>query len=260
MAKTEPGHAGIRLLKRVTSPLTWWRALLRQRCLNLGAGAWFEPGWETVDYCAPEAYVDHRIRFRAKKKLPLPKACARLIFSSHVLEHFPDDLCLAILQECYRILSPSGVLRISVPDLAKALQAYRRGNESFFNPENGVPCTGESLEAKLLSFFASFRKPNYCGIAGYAGGPIISKLEVQQKFRSLCSYDFVRWCVSLIPDDCEHRSHVNGYDFPKMKGLLEQAGFKYIVHSGYKRSCIPELQQDAFDNRPRVSLFVEAVK
>ena len=49
---------------------------------------------------------------------------ADCIFSSHFLEHLFRKDADHLLRECYRVLKPGGILRISVPDLEYAVSLY----------------------------------------------------------------------------------------------------------------------------------------
>ena len=57
----------------------------------------------------------------------------RYIYTSHFLEHleYPKDAVL-LVEECYRILSPRGVLRIVVPGIEKIIRAYVEDDRGFF--------------------------------------------------------------------------------------------------------------------------------
>ena len=83
----------------------------------------------------------------------------------------------------------------------------------------------------------------------------------------MTKYKFVQWCVDLVAretvytgDRIPPQGHMNGYDFNKLESMLKTAGFKSVVSSSYRQSSVPDLTHPAFDNRPVVSLFVEACK
>lgn len=144
-------------------------------------------------------------------------------------------------------------MRISVPDMDKAFEAYKVNDSHFFD-EGGVRCVGGSIEEKLVNFFVSYEKD------GYRGGPIVSPEAVKEKLKLLDKYKFVDWCVSLIPKDITRKEYMNGYDFAKLKSFLEKTGFSKVVKSEYRSFSVAILKRKAFDNRPMVSLFVEAFK
>jgi SAM-dependent methyltransferase len=225
-----------------------------KRRLNLGGGVWYHPRWENVDLNIDQFYVDYKMDLGLKKPIELPNDCTVLIFSSHLLEHIKDDAALFVLKEAYRLLQIGGYIRISVPDLEKAFQAYRENNIRFFK-KGGVICVGKSIERKFVNFFASYRSYD-C----YSGGPIVPDDLVRQKVNKLDKYDFIKWCADQIPKNAVYKAHINGYDYEKLHELLKKAGFKNIKRSEFRGSYVLELRHKNFDNRPLVSLFVEAQK
>lgn len=225
-----------------------------ERRLNFGGGIWYHPLWENIDFYIDRFYIDHNLDLRLKRPIELPDNCAALIFSSHLLEHFNDDTAQFVLEEAYRLLRTGGYIRISVPDLEKAFQAYYDNNIQFFK-KGGVICVGKSIERKFVNFFASYRTYD-C----YSGGPIVSDDLVKQKINDLDRYEFVKWCADQIPKNAEYKAHINGFDYKKLHKLLKKVGFKSIKRSEFRGSQVPELRHKNFDNRPLVSLFVEAQK
>jgi len=61
--------------------------------------------------------------------IPLPKACADYIYSSHFLEHLSKRHGARLLSEAFRVLRPGGIIRIAVPDLARMIDAYQAGQK-----------------------------------------------------------------------------------------------------------------------------------
>ena len=223
-----------------------------QRCINIGGGNWYYPRWENIDYRANNRYVDYCLDLKAQQKLPVKNDCTVLIFSSHCFEHLSDEDALFTLNECYRIMKPGGSIRISVPDMDKAFTAYQNGDHRFFD-EGGALCRGDDIETKLVNFFASYATQDY------SGGPCVSAIEVQDKLKG-DKYDFCRWCSSKIPEDAPYKAHINAYDFTKLKDFLSRCGFKDVQKSDYRQSSVPSMRGVAFDNRPVISLYVEARK
>jgi len=223
------------------------------RFLNLGGGKWYYPKWENVDFYQSGVFVDYKIDFREKKSLPFSDNCVNAIFTSHVLEHLDDESLIFLLKECYRILKPKGILRISVPDMDKAMEAYKNNNYSFFE-KGGVACKGDSIERKLVNYFASYK------IGNFSGGPIVPKNLVKDKIKSLDKYAFAKWCISLIPKNVSYKGHVNAYDFQRIKKFLNETRFIKVLKSSYRESKLETMRAIEFDNRPIVSLYVEAFK
>lgn len=222
------------------------------RKLNLGAGRWHEPGWEVVDLYADPWFIDYRIDLRGEYTLPIASGCTELVFSSHTIEHMSDSSVRRLLAESYRVLRPGGVIRVATPNGERAVEAYQAGDHSFFD-RGGVTCVGPSLERKLVNYFASYRDDNH------SGGPIVDDQKVRDHIH-LSVPAFAEWCASLIPATAPYVAHVNGFDATKLVSMFVDAGFSDAHESDYRASSVEELRGAAFDNRPRVSLFVEASK
>jgi predicted SAM-dependent methyltransferase len=88
--------------------------------LNLGCGTVkFEKPWINIDL---ERTAD--VRWDLTRPMPLKDSSCELIYSEHVLEHFPPDQGTALLSECHRLLTPDGVLRIAMPSLDYVTRKY----------------------------------------------------------------------------------------------------------------------------------------
>jgi len=85
-------------------------------------------------------FVHHNLYYG----IPLPDQSADFVYCSHFLEHLPPEVGRKLLEECRRVLKPSGVLRVIVPDLALAWELYKRGDKAlmlhdyFFCGEDNV--------------------------------------------------------------------------------------------------------------------------
>lgn len=88
--------------------------------LHLGCGSRHIPGFIHID-AAPWPHVDI---VGPVERLPLAGGTASVIYASHILEHFDRRQYLEVLAECYRVLRPGGLLRISVPDFAACVAEY----------------------------------------------------------------------------------------------------------------------------------------
>ena len=98
------GALGARLARH-----RWLRPWLRRLGL-------FELDW-------PEDLVIHDLR----QRFPWESGSARVVYSSHTLEHLTREDGRRFLAECARVLAPGGVCRIVVPDLAAILRQVDKG-------------------------------------------------------------------------------------------------------------------------------------
>jgi len=225
----------------------------KNRYINIGGGIWYYPKWENIDYYTNKFYVNYKIDLRIKQGIPLESNSTQIIFSSHFFEHISNDDGKFILKECFRLLKKNGLIRISVPDMDKAFKAYYSNDLVFFK-NGGVECQGENIEQNLVNYFASYDKDDY------SGGPIVPAEKIKSKLSELDKYNFCKWCVSMIPIDAPYKAHINAFDYSKLNKMLKNAGFNNITKSEYKKSTLNILRGNFFDNRPVVSLFVEATK
>lgn len=108
--------------------------------LHLGCGSRHIPGFVHVDaQAAPHVDIVCRV-----EHLPFADASASLIYACHVLEHFGRHEYKAVLKEWMRVLEPSGILRLAVPDFAAcAALYYERGLEDGLSGLIGLISGGQ---------------------------------------------------------------------------------------------------------------------
>lgn len=93
------------------------------RKLNFGCGSRFVAGWDNIDFYSDGPEVR---RVNLLNGFPYESNCFDFVYSSHVLEHFTADQGKALVEECYRVLKPGGMVRVVVPDLELSVNEYRR--------------------------------------------------------------------------------------------------------------------------------------
>jgi predicted SAM-dependent methyltransferase len=128
--------------------LRQWLANAECRILNLGGGSNCIEGCLTVDIDPrADAYVD------ITKKLPFDDSSIDLIFCEEVIEHVDLQLGRNLLRECWRVLKPAGILRITTPNLdwfassvLNSTAACKKINEIFYNPGHCYLYTQQALQ------------------------------------------------------------------------------------------------------------------
>ncbi len=117
---------------RISAPFHDWQARRRTRqflvnlsqkdlMVNLGCGYRPLSGWLNVDVArGPHVNVVWDLR----EGLPFADNSCSAVFSEHVIEHLSKEASERLLKECYRVLQPNGVLRISTPDAGRYLRSY----------------------------------------------------------------------------------------------------------------------------------------
>lgn len=92
--------------------------------LHLGCGSVYKPGWINIDLDSPKADVLQDLT----SPLPYEDDSVELIYSEHFIEHITRAQARDFLKECRRVLSDSGTLRLSTPDLAFLVKCYKKKN------------------------------------------------------------------------------------------------------------------------------------
>lgn len=116
--------------------------------LNWGCGGQPAPGWINSDRkSAPGIDISCDIR----DGLPLEDASIDYAVSIHALPEVPYADLVPTLRELRRVLKPKGVLRLSLPNLENAVDAYRRGDRGYFLiPDEEMDTIGGKLIAQLV--------------------------------------------------------------------------------------------------------------
>jgi len=97
--------------------------------VNIGCGPKYVAGMINIDgniLCKKDIWLDVTLG------LPFPDASLKGIYVSHLLEHFSVQQLRNLLAEFFRVLQPGGGIRIVVPSLEYAIQAYLSGDGSVF--------------------------------------------------------------------------------------------------------------------------------
>src|SRR5271157_3276253 len=137
---TLPNHWARRYLNRVRPP----NGRLH---LHLGCGPRYLEGFVNVD-ANPFNKID--LWLDVRNGLPFPEDYADSIYSTHMFEHFyPDELNL-LLRECLRVLKRGGGMRLIVPNLESAIQAYSQRQSAWF--DDSFPRHFDSLGGRFSNF------------------------------------------------------------------------------------------------------------
>jgi predicted SAM-dependent methyltransferase len=113
--------------------------------LHLGCGPHIKPGWDNLDLYPGPGGIKHDLR----KRLPYPDASVDFIFSEHFIEHVSFLEGRSFFNDCFRVLKPKGVLRLSTPSLKLLVSDYLSGNlsrwESVWKPKTGAQMLNEGM-------------------------------------------------------------------------------------------------------------------
>lgn len=112
--------------------------------LQLGAGNHPLPGWANLDLSGDN------IAWDLTRPLPIEPEKIRFVYSEHFIEHVSRDHARQILANCYTVMAPGGIIRISTPDLSKLIDDYRAGRvvqmpHGDWYPETPAQMVNEAL-------------------------------------------------------------------------------------------------------------------
>lgn len=121
--------------------------------LNIGSFTdQFYFGWANIDaidlsqFAESQGYLFQQMD--VTKGLNSADNTCDIIFSSHLLEHLSREEGKSFLKECYRILKPGGIIRVSTPDAQKLTTEYLNDNIWKYKYINtGVENADDSAEA-----------------------------------------------------------------------------------------------------------------
>lgn len=88
--------------------------------LHLGSGGQPKQGWVNIDLAGDP--ID--LAWNLANGIPFADASVDAIFHEHLLEHIPLQAGVGVMDECFRVLRPGGILRVGVPDAGELLRSY----------------------------------------------------------------------------------------------------------------------------------------
>lgn len=190
--------------------------------LNIGGGRGNVDGWISIDV------DDGDIQWDIRWGIPFDDASVHRIYAAHLLEHlsYPRE-ALKFLREARRVLTPTGILRVVVPDIEAYLHAYANNDSAFFQDR-----------MRFWTWTAEY-STNLEHILHYAGA---SRSET------------------------DYYGHHYGYDLVTLRALLKNAGFDQAIRNDYMQSIDSMLNIDDLSHAgaarhagQHYSLFVDAL-
>lgn len=255
------------------------RESINQRSFyNVGAGRFSHPYWTNMDKVSEhykERLSPHNVDIDLfdQKPLPIENDTAEVFYCSHVLEHIDTESGQHLLNEMYKKLKSGGVVRLTMPDIDLAYQAYVKNDKSFFiwlrkwsalypDPrlnftKNPFNCDIGQIFLSHVAHHAAEIHPNR--VDDYVTSEGLQELFLNNDFES--ALDILIAKCSLDMQKKHAGQHINWYNYDKAKRMLITAGFTNIYKSGYQQSLVPIMRNSLFDTTtPSSSLYIEAMK
>jgi len=99
------------------------------------------------------------VRADIRDGLPLDDASIDYAIAMHVLQDLAWGDIPPALRELHRVLKAGGVLRLGLPDLERAIDAYNRGDARYFYvPDEDARSLGAKLVTQII-WYGSVRTP-----------------------------------------------------------------------------------------------------
>jgi len=173
------------------------------RRLHIGCGKNILKGWFNTDL-QPELGA---FSLSACSIYPYPDGCFDYIFSEHLFEHLSYKDGKRMLQQCYRVLKPGGILRITLPTQEFLLRLY-----------------SEAKEKKTKEYALWYLKRNLPDI-----------------YEDFVNADGLIPLSLVINDFMRRWGHQCLYDIPTLKKMIEHAGFQDLQTRPIGESPYPDL-------------------
>jgi len=244
---------------------------------NLGAGSFRHPYWTNIDKLSDwyksvqkdNPVIDYD--FFTKEPLPIESGVAELFYTSHAVEHVPDDVVAFLFGEVYRTMKPGGIFRITCPNIDLDYRSYMNKDLDFFyfrtSPQrNNNKTFDQSIREMTMEQALVWHVASNASLHHTDGADIrLSDAEVKSIMENNSKEDALNKIASM--GDVEKQklypgNHINWWNPKKLESYLKQAGFSSVTQEAYGQSQSPVMRDlTLFDyTHPKLSLYVEAVK
>ncbi len=207
--------------------------------VNVGCGLRFDPAWLNLDL---HSRVPEVKECNFLQGLPLDDECAEVVYCAAVLEHVLPAEVPRFLQDCFRVLQPGGIFRVSVPDFEAQARLYLSLLDASAIGDGEA---ADRLEWILLEMFDQGSRD--CS-GGYMAEFLASKGE---RHRDFIRDRIGKEGVALIPKLSKRRFRA-GVDLAAKRSHLVRGGvigqwlFKFLLRSKDVRGDLAALEVGRF--------------
>jgi predicted SAM-dependent methyltransferase len=243
-------------------------SLSGKRFYNLGAGNFHHQYWNNIDYSTDwysdsQQYPFINYNLTDLKELPLPSESAELFYTSHTIEHVPDEAVLNVFGDCYRVLKKAGGIRIMCPDAKLMYDTLRRNDLYFWDFRFEHEDFKEKAEnATVYDFFVREVATERCVYSSLPNNQLKSD-EIKELFLKYSYEEF----LDILTKPCKFDSikpgyHINWWDENKIISFLKRSGFTSVYKSRYQQSIFPPLRNAKYFDKTfnNISLYIDAIK
>lgn len=117
------------------------------RYLNIGCGRRYHRDWVNLDLESIDAEI---IPHDVTRGVPFEQSQFDAVYHSHILEHLKPEQGKELINECFRVLKPGGILRIVVPDLERIARLYLATHERAWARDEDAEFNYNWMKLELL--------------------------------------------------------------------------------------------------------------
>jgi len=252
------------------------------RYLNLGCGRRYHQQWSNVDFHATGPGV---IAHDLTRRLPFSDNSYDVVYHSHVLEHFSKRGAPEFLKECYRVLSPGGIMRVVVPDLEQIARVYlsiveaaKRGDAAAAQKYDWIvielfdQMVRSAPGGEMLRYWKQNPMPAEDFVIERVGSEVLNVLSVLRNAGQSPGAQPDEACTAITDPLEVGKFRLSGevhqwmYDEFSLARLLQNTGFCDIRRRAANESAIEDFNRFLLDIEPDgsvrkpESLFLEARK
>ncbi len=242
--------------------------------LNVACGYKMHPEWTNVDFSLLSKFARHRkmagllrkicilsekryqkvlkvdpgiILWDLRKGIPFSNCTFDVVYHSHFLEHLDKNAACSFLKECYRVLKPSGVIRVVVPDLEIRCRNYIDTFKAAVGVETNEGDFHSSHENSIRRLLDQMVRSEPAGTTEQT--PLVRKIERFIRGDAVKAGEIHQWM----------------YDGVTLKQLLLKSGFVEVSLESYNTGRIKgwqsfNLDSDGDGPYMRDSVYAEGIR
>ena len=202
------------------------------RYLNLGCGRRYHSAWTNLDLESNDPEV---VSHDVTKGIPFEASSFDAVYHSHVLEHLNPEEGKQLIQECYRLLSPGGVLRVVVPDLERIARLYLENHQQAWDGDEAASVNYDWMKMELLDQLVREKSGGQMGI-------YMSRQEIKNA-------EFVQSRVGDELAVCQEKVEARTVKAKSLLSRLEEStvGFRRRMARRFVRWTLGRNAEAAFD-------------
>lgn len=223
---------------------------------------------------------DFNCIFRADTKLPFTNESIKILYSSHNLEHFQEQVASNYFREAHRVLMHGGELLIEVPDCKLYYEAYTNyaknlDKEKLLNLTNFSFCEQvienikknqpegdlnllNDVRTKFALAVSCYCEPPFLG----PHTPVLHAVDnFDEAFRSMSMDNFFSWLISAqSQEQISSGGHCSAWYPEKLIKSLESEGFSASIRDYKCSRKIPSWLVPDRKHRTFGSFRISAIK